>query len=94
MYLMDTNYDFSQSRSTFRKRNQHPVWLVQEFARSSKPVMEVVFTRNEYCNAASCRSTFANAIARMKMPHILVRIRAGRVFLVNTLIAGTHRRPS
>ncbi len=92
MYLMDSNYDFSLPGVQFRPRNQHPGWLVQEFARSGKAVMEVVFTRHEYCSAASCRSTFANAIARMKMPHILVRIRAGRVFLVNTLIAGPGRR--
>ena len=38
MYLMDTSYDFSQPGKQFRPRNQHPVWLVQEFARSGKPV--------------------------------------------------------
>ena len=60
MYLQDT--DFIPDQSSFRGRPQKPLLILQDFLRRNRQVMEVVFTRFEYKDAASCRSTFAKAI--------------------------------
>ena len=60
MYLLET--DFIPEQHQFRGRPQKPLLLLQEFLRRNQRVMEVCFTRFEYKDAASCRSTFAKAI--------------------------------
>ncbi len=81
MYLIDTDYNPEQSR--FRSRPQKPLLLLQEFIRKGRPVMEVVFTRYEYKDAASCRATFAKAIKYHHLEsQVSVRAQGRKVYLV------------
>ena len=81
MYLLDT--DANPSAPRYRGRPQKPLLLLQEFLRRSRPVMEVVFTRFEYKDAASCRATFAKAIKYYRLDRqVAVRLTGRRVYLV------------
>ena len=80
MYLIDT--DANPSAPKYRGRPQKPLFLLQEFLRRSRPVMEVVFTRFEYKDAASCRATFAKAIKYYHLErYVAVRVSGRKVYL-------------
>ena len=81
MYLLDTNENPSAAK--FRGRPQKPLLLLQEFLRRDRAVMEVVFTRFEYKDAASCRATFAKAIRYYHLDrYVSVRVSGRKVYLV------------
>ena len=80
MYLLDT--DANPTSSRYRSRPQKPLLLLQEFLRRNRPVMEVVFTRFEYKDAASCRATFAKAIKYYHLErYVAVRVSGHKVYL-------------
>ena len=80
MYLLDT--DVNPSARTYRSRPQKPLLLLQEFLRRDKKVMEVVFTRFEYKDAISCRSTFAHAIKKYDLgKYVSVHVEGSKVYL-------------
>ena len=80
MYLLDTEY--LPNHSSYRGRPQKPLLLLQEFLRRNRPVMEVVFTRFEYKDAASCRATFAKAIKYYHLErYVAVRVSGRKVYL-------------
>ena len=82
MYLLET--DYSPDQCSYRGRPQKPLLLLQEFLRREQPVMEVSFTRYEYKDAASCRSTFAKAIKYHRLDEqVAVRAKGRKVYLVN-----------
>lgn len=89
MYLIDTDIDLSRTPRNFHTRNQRPSRIIEAFRRSGKPIMEVVFTRYEYKNSLSCRSTFANALSRMNIRQIRVVTRNGKVYLVNDFVTAS-----
>ncbi len=81
MYLLETDYVPEQNR--FRGRPQKPLLLLQDFLRRDRSVMEVCFTRYEYKDAASCRSTFAKAIQYYGLEQqVAVRVSGRKVFLI------------
>ena len=81
MYLVET--DFMPAESSFRGRPQKPLLILQDFLRRDRPVMEVVFSRFEYKDAASCRSTFAKAIRYYRLDRqVAVRLIDRKVYLV------------
>ena len=81
MYLLDTEY--LPNHSSYRGRPQKPLLLLQEFLRRDRAVMEVVFTRFEYKDAASCRATFAKAIKYYHLErYVSVRVSGRKVYLV------------
>lgn len=86
MFLLDSDFDFEHEPRRFRPRNLHPSRVIEQFQRSGKPVMELSFNDYEYKDTGSCRSTFANALKKKGLSHIVVKTRRGRVFLVNTLL--------
>ena len=80
MYLLDTEY--LPNHSSYRGRPQKPLLLLQEFLRRDRAVMEVVFTRFEYKDAASCRATFAKAIKYYHLErYVAVRVSGRKVYL-------------
>ena len=82
MYLLET--DYSPDQHSFRGRPQKPLLLLQEFLRRNRQVMELCFTRYEYKDAASCRSTFARAIKYYHLERqVAVRLSGRKVYLVN-----------
>lgn len=86
MYLLDADFSFERQPVRSRPKNLHPMEIIEAFRRTLKPVMEVRFTRFEYKDTNSCRSTFANSLSRMHLPHIQVVSRGGRVYLINDAI--------
>ena len=60
MYLIDT--DYVPEQSAFRGRPQKPLLILMEFLRRDRKVMEICFTRYEYKDAASCRSTLYGSL--------------------------------
>lgn len=81
MYLLDTEY--LPNHSSYRGRPQKPLLLLQEFLRRDRAVMELVFTRFEYKDAASCRATFAKAIRYYHLErYVSVRVSGRKVYLV------------
>ena len=81
MYLLET--DFMPAESSFRGRPQKPLLILQDFLRRDRSVMEVVFSRFEYKDAASCRSTFAKAIRYYRLDRqVAVRLIDRKVYLV------------
>ena len=81
MYLLDTEY--LPNQSSYRGRPQKPLLLLQEFLRRDRAVMELVFTRFEYKDAASCRATFAKAIRYYHLErYVSVRVSGRKVYLV------------
>ena len=80
MRLLKTDYNPEQVR--FHRRPQKPLLLLQEFLRRNRPVMEVVFTRFEYKDAASCRATFAKAIRYHHLErYVSVHVQGRKVYL-------------
>ena len=81
MRLLKTDYNPEQVR--FHRRPQKPLLLLQDFLRRKQRVMEVSFTRYEYKDAASCRSTFAKAIKYYGLDdQVAVRISGTKVYLI------------
>ena len=81
MYLSDT--EVQPDQVGYRSRPQKPFLILQEFLRRDRRVMEVCFTRYEYKDAASCRSTFAKAIKYYRLDRqVAVRLTGRRVYLV------------
>ena len=81
MYLLET--DYVPGASPFRGRPQKPLLLLREFLRRDERVMEICFTRFEYKDAASCRSTFAKAIHYYRLDQqVAVRVSGRKVFLI------------
>ncbi len=81
MRLLKT--DFNPERNHFRNRPQKPLLLLQDFLRRNQSVMEVSFTRYEYKDAASCRSTFAKAIRYYGLEdQVSVRAAGRKVYLI------------
>lgn len=81
MRLVETNYNPEQI--TFHGRPQKPLLLLQDFLRRNRRVMEVSFTRYEYKDAASCRSTFAKAIKYHGLEgQVAVRVSGKKVYLI------------
>ena len=81
MYLLET--DFVPEENRFRGRPQKPLLLLQDFQRRNRRVMEVSFTRYEYKDAASCRSTFAKAIKYHGLEgQVAVRVSGKKVYLI------------
>ena len=81
MYLLET--DYVPGASPFRGRPQKPLLLLREFLRRDERVMEICFTRFEYKDAASCRSTFAKAIHYYGLDQqVAVRVSGRKVFLI------------
>ena len=80
MYLLDT--DANPTAPKYRGRPQKPLLLLQEFLRRNRPVMEVVFTRFEYKDAASCRATLAKAIRYHHLErYVSVHVQGRKVYL-------------
>ena len=80
MRLLKT--DFNPDESHFRGRPQKPMLLLQDFLRRDQNVMEVSFTRFEYKDAASCRSTLAKAIRYYGLEEqVAVRLTGRKVYL-------------
>ena len=52
----------------------------------TRPQSSLPPTPPPYKDTGSCRSTFANALKKKGLSHIVVKTRRGRVFLVNTLL--------
>ena len=81
MYLLET--DYIPGQRSFRGRPQKPLLILQEFLRRDHRVMELVFSRFEYKDAASCRSTFAKAIQYYHLDRqVAVQISGRKVYLV------------
>ena len=81
MRLVETSYNPEQI--TFHGRPQKPLLLLQDFLRRNRRVMEVSFTRYEYKDAASCRSTFAKAIKYHGLEgQVAVRVSGKKVYLI------------
>ena len=81
MRLVETN--FNPEQTTFHGRPQKPLLLLQDFLRRNRRVMEVSFTRYEYKDAASCRSTFAKAIKYHGLEgQVAVRVSGKKVYLI------------
>ena len=81
MYLLET--DYVPEQVPFRGRPQKPLLLLKEFLRRKHRVMEICFTRYEYKDAASCRSTFAKAISYYGLDsQIAVRVSGRKVYLI------------
>ncbi len=81
MRLLET--DFNPEQTCFRSRPQKPLLLLEEFLRRNRRVMEVSFTRYEYKDAASCRSTFAKVIHYYGLEQqIAVRVSGRKVYLI------------
>ena len=81
MRLVETS--FNPEQITYRGRPQKPLLLLQDFLRRNRRVMEVSFTRYEYKDAASCRSTFAKAIQYYGLDdQVAVRISGTKVYLI------------
>ncbi len=81
MRLVETN--FNPEQITFHGRPQKPLLLLQDFLRRNRRVMEVSFTRYEYKDAASCRSTFAKAIKYHGLEgQVAVRVSGKKVYLI------------
>jgi len=81
MRLVETNYNPEQI--TFHGRPQKPLLLLQDFQRRNRRVMEVSFTRYEYKDAASCRSTFAKAIKYHGLEgQVAVQLSGKKVYLI------------
>ena len=81
MMLLKSENDSEQV--CFRRRSQKPLLLLQDFLRRKQRVMEVSFTRYEYKDAASCRSTFAKAIQYYGLDdQVAVRISGTKVYLI------------
>ena len=84
MYLLET--DFNPNQRRFKSRPQKPLLLIQEFLRRNQQVMEVCFTRYEYKDAASCRSTFAKAIAYYGLEEkVSVKASGNKVYLIRRI---------
>ena len=80
MYLLDT--DENPKARSYRSRPQKPLLILQEFLRRDRRVMEVVFTRFEYKDAASCRATFAKAIRYHHLErYVSVHVQGRKVYL-------------
>lgn len=81
MYLLDT--DYTPEQSTFRGRPQKPYLVLQDFLRQNRNIMQVCFTRYEYKDAASCRSTLAKAIQYYHLEkQVAVRVSGTKVYLM------------
>ena len=81
VYLQET--DFVPEQRHFRCRPQKPLLILQEFLRRDRRVMEVCFTRFEYKDAASCRSTFAKSIRTYRLDRkIAVCVSGRKVYLI------------
>ena len=81
MRLLET--DFNPEKIQFHSRPQKPLLLLEEFLRRGQRVMEVSFTRYEYKDAASCRSTFAKAIRYYELDQqVAVRVSGRKVYLI------------
>lgn len=81
MRLVETS--FNPEQITFHGRPQKPLLLLQDFLRRNRRVMEVSFTRYEYKDAASCRSTFAKAIKYHGLEgQVAVRVSGKKVYLI------------
>ncbi len=81
MYLIET--DYIPDQRCFRGRPQKPLLILQEFLRRDRKVMEVVFSRFEYKDAASCRSTFAKAIKHYHLENsVAVQVSGRKVYLI------------
>ena len=81
MRLVETN--FNPEQITFHGRPQKPLLLLQDFLRRNRRVMEISFTRYEYKDAASCRSTFAKAIKYHGLEgQVAVRVSGKKVYLI------------
>ena len=92
MYLRTPPTDPFLTNRSYRPKTREAVRMIEEFRNSGRAVMEVIFTRYEYISAASCRSTFANTLNAMKLYHIRVMTKNGRVFLVNDLLLQGRER--
>lgn len=80
MYLLDT--EVNPTSRPYRSRPQKPLLILQDFLRRNRKVMEVVFTRFEYKDAASCRSTFAHAIKKYDLGrYVSVHVKGSKVYL-------------
>ena len=93
MRLIETDYNPEQI--TFHGRPQKPLLLLEEFLRRNRRVMEVSFTRYEYKDAASCRSTFAKAIRYHGLEgQVAVRVSGRKVYLIrlNASQEGSNER--
>ena len=86
MQIIDSDLDLDHTPRTYRDHHLEPGRIVDDFRRSGKHQVEVLFTVHEYKHAYSCRYTLATTIIRMNLPHIQARTLNGRVYLVNTLI--------
>ena len=86
MQIIDSDLDLDHAPREYRDHQLEPSRIVDDFSRSGKHQVEVVFTVHEYKHAYSCRNTLATTILRMNLPHIQARTLNGRVYLVNTLI--------
>ncbi len=64
--------------------NARPMRVVEAFRRSGRPDAEIRFAPGEYKDAHSCRATYAGALKRMRAENIRVRMKNGRVYLLNT----------
>ncbi|MBQ9664262.1 MAG: hypothetical protein IJV40_14040 [Oscillospiraceae bacterium] len=85
MQLIESDINLDNSTRDYKHKNINPQQIVDSFQRSGMRQARISYTCHEYKNAYSCRSTFANAIRRMNVPHIRVQTLNGRVYLINTL---------
>ena len=89
MQIIDSDLDLDHTPRIYREHRLEPGRIIDDFSRSGKHQVEVLFSVHEYRHAYSCRNTLATTIIRMNLPHIEVRTLNGHVYLVNTLIPRT-----
>ena len=89
MQIIDSDLDLDHTPRIYREHRLEPSRIIDDFSRSGKHQVEVLFSVHEYRHAYSCRNTLATTIIRMNLPHIEVRTLNGHVYLVNTLIPRT-----
>lgn len=62
------------------------VRVLNEFKKSDIAVAEITWEEGEYRNATSAYSAVKNAIKRMKLGNISVRVSDKRLYLINNII--------
>ena len=85
-YNIDERKVFDLISRTYRGRDCKLQSIINEFVKSEKSVVKLEFAAKEYKDTNSAYIAFAQAIKRMKMPHIKVCKRKDEIFMINTNI--------
>lgn len=60
--------------------------IIEEFVAMQTPCVKVDFSSNEYCSPSSASAAFFQAIKRMGVNGVKVRVVESQVYLLNTLL--------